>query len=120
MTCHANVTSSDQSVMHLLSPLTVRSRFTFVGSLLIFFFIVLQTLAVAKKPSYISREQHQVDRELDFPVVPVYPDCCPPWHANLRGQVSYFVYCGLFFAFHAFHSFAFRILRLPSEIVGLT
>ena len=59
-------------------------------------FSLCQTLAITEEPRHFSCEQHQVNRQPDFLVVPVYPDCCSPWHADFRRQVS------LAFSFRSF------------------
>ena len=50
--------------------------------------LLLQTLAIAKEPGHVSRKQHQIDRQLDFPAVPVYRNCSAAWYAAIWWQVS--------------------------------
>ena len=53
-----------------------------------FHLIMLQTLEIAKEPRHLSRQQHQVYREPDFLAIPVYPDCCLAWYADIWWKVS--------------------------------
>lgn len=60
-------------------------------------FSLFQTLEITQEPSHISRKQYQIYREPDFLIIPVYPDCRSPWHADLWWQVSRFVEDGAIF-----------------------